>query len=74
MFAMPLNCEIGIENWRFMATKAWTSPIGIDPRVTSAADDRDEHVAQVADEHHRRPDDHDELRAPRSVVDSRSNV
>jgi hypothetical protein len=35
MFAMPLNCAIGIENWRLYAMKAWTSPIGIDPRVTS---------------------------------------
>ena len=30
MFAMPLNCEIGIENCRLYAMNAWTSPMAID--------------------------------------------
>ncbi len=35
MLAMPLNCMIGIENWRAYWMNAWTSPMAIAWRVTS---------------------------------------
>ena len=54
-FIVDASCVSGIENWREYWMNAWMSPI-VDraARDAQAADDRDDHVLDVAHEHRER--------------------